>query len=88
MPARCFRKSRWKYARRNSPFDLLLCDVGDPFVFDFAELFAGDLAIGGIAASIEDGFGAEEGSDVVGTINACWERHCELPGLYLELKMG
>jgi hypothetical protein len=31
--------------------DLLLCDVVDPFIFNFAELFAGDLAIGSVGAS-------------------------------------
>jgi hypothetical protein len=55
--------------------DLLLCDVGDPFVFDFAQLFGTDLAIGGFSAGVEDGFRTQKGPDMVGAIDACGQRH-------------
>lgn len=56
--------------------DLQLCDFGDGFVFDLAQVGGGDVTIRSLAARIEDLLGSQEGADVVSAVDAVRERHC------------
>ena len=62
--------------RSESIFYLLLCNVVDMFVFDFAEFVRGNLSVGSFCTCFKDGFGAEEGANVVGTVYTSGKRHC------------
>ena len=55
--------------------DLLLDNVGDPFVFKRSEIGFARLAFGYLFSGRKNVFGSQKGAHLISSVDTCWEWH-------------